>query len=685
MDAKSLIYQFDDVRVDLEKFEVIKADSRAHLEPKAFEALVFLIEHRGRLVEKKELLDAVWKDAFVTENAMTRVIAQLRKALGDDSKEAKYIETVPTRGYRFIPEVATKQRPGSNGVEAAGLEQVYGESGLSQATLSGEQSSVAAVAAAKVAARGIVKHTGRLRRIFPPRRVVIYAAVLITLMLGALAYVWHRRQTSFAPQPEIKSLAVLPFKSLNQEAKEDYLGLGIANDIITKISQSGELTVRPTSAVRKYINQEADALEAAREQKVDAVLDGQFLHVGDQLRVSVNLLRFGDGASLWAHTFNMRFTDIFAIQDEVSQQVTAQLRLKLSPAEQARLAKRYTLNPEAYNYYAKAMYHFGNRNSTQEAELAIELFKKAIDLDPKYALARAQLGYSYANKAVYGENNPVLIEQAKQELGNAERLDPQLAEVHAARSIIVWSQYEGWQVEAAIRELRLAQQLNPDVGHLELADLYFHIGLEELAIKELEIALGIDPNSDRIKMSFVNNYVLSARPDEGLEASKRLFNRGPDLIYYLQKRMLKEAAPLVEQAYQQNPGGAGARKDRALLPIIPPFLNFGGAGARKDRALLLALEGKHQEAQAAVPSILEQARSNRLYRHLTYEIARIYALGGKSQEALKWLRVTVKEGFPEYPLFLRDSFLDPIRKDPAFIQFMAEMKAQNERYKREFA
>jgi len=111
MDRKSPIYQFDDVRVDLEKFDVSKGESRARLEPKAFEALVFLIEHRGRLVEKKELLDAVWKDAFVTENAMTRVIAQLRKALGDDSKEAKYIETVPTRGYRFIAEVDVGDSP----------------------------------------------------------------------------------------------------------------------------------------------------------------------------------------------------------------------------------------------------------------------------------------------------------------------------------------------------------------------------------------------------------------------------------------------------------------------------------------------------------------------------------------------------------------------------------------------
>src|SRR4030095_9327996 len=116
MDAKSLIYQFDDVSVDLERFEAIKSDSRVRLEPKAFAALVFLIENRGRLVEKKELLDAVWKDAVVTENAMTRVIAQLRRALGDDSKEAKYIETVPTRGYRFIASVKDPAEPGNEKV-----------------------------------------------------------------------------------------------------------------------------------------------------------------------------------------------------------------------------------------------------------------------------------------------------------------------------------------------------------------------------------------------------------------------------------------------------------------------------------------------------------------------------------------------------------------------------------------
>jgi eukaryotic-like serine/threonine-protein kinase len=513
-------------------------------------------------------------------------------------------------------------------------------------------------ATSTVAAAGLRWLRSRMR--------LAWAAIIVAVVAGLGSwFLW--RDLPAGSQPEIRSLAVLPFKSLNQESKEDYLGLGIANEIITKVSQSGELTVRPSSAVRKYVNLEMDALASARELKVDAVLDSTFLHVGDQLRVTVNLLRVADGVSLWAEKFDERFTDIFAIHDKVSQQVAQRLRLKLSPAQQARLTKRYTSNPEAYNYYVKAMYHSGNLRGAlrtrSESNLTVDLFKKAIELDPNYALAHAQLGYVYAFAAAFQEDNPALIEQAKQEVDIAERLDPQLAEVHAARYFILFSKYGGWQVEAAFRELRLAQQLDPNVGHEELGNLYSHIGLEKQAVEELEIALKANPNNDPLKNFHVDWYFESARPDEGLEASKRFFNRGTDFRYYLEKRMVREAAPLVEEAYQKDPNSFWALRSRALL---------------------LALQGKHQEAQAAIPVILEKLRRNQGYHHLTYNSARIYALGGKSAEALKWLRVTVQEGFPCYPVFARDPFLDLIRKDPAFLQFMEEMKTRWEGYQREF-
>jgi serine/threonine protein kinase/tetratricopeptide (TPR) repeat protein len=499
------------------------------------------------------------------------------------------------------------------------------------------------------------------------KRIPFFAAIVGTLIVaGLVAARFFRQSPPTVAGTEIKSLAVLPLKSLNREAGNDYLGLGIADTIITKVSQVGELTVRPTSAVSKYADQEIDSLEAARQLQADAVLDGTFLHAGDRLRVSVNLLRVRDGASLWAESFDMSFTDIFAIQDKVSQEVAARLRNKLSPAEQARLAKRHTANPEAYSYYTKAMYHFSKRgfsgDSQEETYAAIDLFKKAIELDSSYALPHAQLGYAYAWIADFKEAAN-LIASAKEELRAAERLDPQLAEVHVARSFIFWSHYEDWQIETAIREARLAKQLDPSIHNHVLGVLYYHVGLEEQAAKEFEWALEQDPTSDVVKRGYVTRLRNFARPDEWLALNQRLFNRGPDVRYYLEKRMLDKAAPLVEQEYVENPDEPATRRDKALL---------------------LALQGKHREAQAAVPRIMEKVRRNKGYHHFTYDIARIYALDGKGEEALKWLRTTVKEGFPCYTLFARDPFLDPIRKDSAFIQFMAEMKTRWEGYQREF-
>ena len=501
------------------------------------------------------------------------------------------------------------------------------------------------------------------------RRKVALATLLVIVaaLIAGFSYLFFRPSSTPAPQTEIRSLAVLPLKSLDRKAGDDYLGLGIADTIIAKVSQVGELTVRPTSAVSKYADQEIDSLEAARQLQADAVLDGTFLQAGDRLRVSVNLLRVRDGTSLWAESFDMRFTDIFAIQDEVSKQVAARLQHKLSPAEQARLAKRHTANPEAYSYYTKAMYHFSkrgfSRDPQEETDAAIDLLRKAIELDPNYALAHALLGYAYAWIADFNEAGPGLIASAKEELRVAERLDPQLAEVHVARSFIAFTHYEDWKFEEAIREARLAKQLDPGIHNHVLGAIYFHVGLEEQAAKEFELALEQDPTSDVVKRGYVSWLRNFARPDEWLALNQRLFNRGPDIRYYLEKRMLKEAAPLIEEEYVKNPDEPEPHRDKALL---------------------LALQGKHREAQAAVSRIMERVRRTKAYHHFTYDIARIYGLDGKAEEALKWLRTTVKEGFPCYTLFARDPFLDPVRKDPAFIQFMAEMKTRWEGYRREF-
>ena len=492
-------------------------------------------------------------------------------------------------------------------------------------------------------------------------------ALLGLLVAAALVYLLVFRQRTATPAPEIKSLAVLPLKSL--DAGENYLGLGIADAVISRINQTGKVIVRPTSAVRHYLNEETDALTAARQLNVDAVLEGSVQRTDDRVRVSINLLRTSDGVSLWADRFDMRMADIFTIQDTISQQVASRLQLKLSAEQQSRLGKRYTSNPEAYEYYVKGRTNFERVTTSigdrEAIDAAISYFKKAVELDPQYALADALLGEAYMWMANFNDpDNPVWVGLAQQALSQAEALDPQLAEIHDSRFQYYFSKYGNWNLAQAAREARQALALNPSVGHGALGTIYDHLGLDEATgLREFQRTLETDPTNTGVQGRLIESYELYGKFDEAIEAGRRYFGTPPQFSL-IAKGRLDEAQPLVEEAVKKNSGDLRARARLALI---------------------FALRGKFQEAEAAIPPILEQARNNRAYHHITYDIACVYALSGKTDEAVKWLRTTADTGMPNYPLFARDPHLDRIRKEGVFIRFMAELKTRWEGYRREFA
>jgi TolB-like protein len=508
------------------------------------------------------------------------------------------------------------------------------------------------------------------------RMPVIIATVIVLLVAGFIVYRSFSGSSllsssiSTAAQPNIKSLAVLPLKPL--DASDNYIGMGIADAVIRRISQTSQLTVRPTSAIRKYLNDDTDALTAAKQLNTDAILEGSVQRADDRLRISVNLLRTSDGASLWNDSFVLKMTDIFAVQDTVSQQIASRLNLKLDPTQQAGLTKRYTSNPEAYEYYQKAIYSWDQRVDTKKREplTTIELFKQAIVADPNFALAHAQLAYAYSEMATFTEpTNPKWAELVNVEGDIAQRLDPQLAEIHLARSLLLWSSYGGFQTKAAIRELLAAQQLNPNVGHAELAGLYSHVGLRNLTAREIDRATEIDPTGRFLKSQIANVPWLLGEYDEWVaETHRELAAEIPDpehsLWYLLGKRQLDEAQKRIDEAGNTRANDAD-------------FVS--------NKALFFALKGNFKAAEDLIPTILSnQAIQNPYYHHVAYKIATVYALGGKSAEAVKWLQTAADTGFPCYPRFERDSYLDRVRQTPEFIEFMSKMKTEWETYKTEF-
>jgi tetratricopeptide (TPR) repeat protein len=332
------------------------------------------------------------------------------------------------------------------------------------------------------------------------------------------------------------------------------------------------------------------------------------------------------------------------------------------------LTKRYTSDPVAYEFYLKGLYNFDQRmrDPKKMTDNAIGFFKKAIDADPNFALAHAQLAYTYATVATFLDpTHPAVLEQANQEIVRAQELDPQLAETHLARFQLLYSEFEGYQAEAAAREALLASELNPNVGHFELSYMFSHLGLEDLAERELARGLKIDPTSDALKATSLLVYEVQSKYDD--YAADRTVRRDAksEAWYFMGKGRLADA----QKAIDQWPKTEGNYRQ---LPAT--------------QALLFALRGDFRAAEAQVPLVLaNHPQKDPLYHHDAYDIACVYALEGNSAEAVKWLREAAVWGFHLYPRYVRDPFLDRIRQSPEFTQFLAEMKAENDRYRREFS
>jgi serine/threonine-protein kinase len=509
------------------------------------------------------------------------------------------------------------------------------------------------------------------------KRVATAIAALLILAIATGAFIYGRRLKDVAASgpTEIKSLAVLPLKSL--DTGDSYMGIGIADAVIRRISQTGQLTVRPTSAVLKYVKEDTDSLAAARQLNADAILEGTVQHAGDRLRVSVNLLRTSDGASLWTDSFDMTAADVFVIQDKVAQQVAARLQLRLDSAQQARLNEKYPTDPRAYESYIRGVTSLDERGYDGEAMPqmvdTINFFKKAIEIDPKYALAHAQLAFAYVWTALFIEPAEAKwVDLARAEIKQTTELDPNLAETHVAHALLLWSSYEGYQSAEAIRELRLAKQLNPNISTPDLSAMYGHVGLDDLAQQEMKRALEINPTSQSLKvLPFILAYLRAdidawfAEHQRVGDANLRNADNAP--WYYLRKGRLDDAQRVIDER----------------LPNSPPL-------ERSDllmrQAQLLALKGDFSAAEAKVPGILAgiQLGDENLH-HLTYDAACVYAIAGNSSQAVKQLKATAATGFPDYPLFARDPYLDKIRAAPEFIQFIADQKAQWEKYRQEFS
>jgi TolB-like protein/Flp pilus assembly protein TadD len=338
---------------------------------------------------------------------------------------------------------------------------------------------------------------------------------------------------------DLQSIAVLPFKTLSAGGRDEYLGLGIADAVITKLSNVKLVNVRPTSAVRNF-NRE-DPVSAGDQLRVTTVLEGTIQESSDYIRVTVQLVSVRDGGTLWADKFDEKFTSIFAIEDSISEQVAKALALKLTAEEQAQLAKRYTENTQAYRAYLRGRYFFEKRTPAAMTK-AIEYFELAIKLDPQYALAYAGLADGYSTLGGYDflpprDSIPKAIEASQKALS----IEPKLAEAHAA---LGRARMFDWDWSAAEKEFKLAIDLNPSYATARhwYAVYLRHLRRFDESLRESKKAEELEPISAGRKSTMGATLYCARRYDQAIEQLWQALELDPDNTvahYYLGRTLVQ--------------------------------------------------------------------------------------------------------------------------------------------------
>jgi TolB-like protein/DNA-binding winged helix-turn-helix (wHTH) protein/Tfp pilus assembly protein PilF len=628
------VVRFGTFEVSLQSGEVRKAGLRIRVQQQPLKLLKVLLERPGELVTREELRSRVWpSESFGDfDQALNIAIGKLRSALGDSAENPRFIETLPKRGYRFIADVSIVDADGHRPKKA---ESVPGDPpGLERKTEPGHKPQGAGLVVAPK------------RRQWPMGRVIVALAFILSLPILSI---WLFRSRGPRTTP-IRSLAVLPLENLSGDTAQNYFADGMTDELITDLAQISALRVISRTSVMVYKGAHKPLPQIARELNVDAVVEGTVLRSGDQVRITAQLIEASTDKHLWSQSYEGELRNTLALQNRVASAVANQIRINLTPQEQAALKNVKVVNPEAYESYLKGRY-FWNKRTRDGLKVALAYFKQAIEEDPKYAQSYSGLADTYAllGDWQYAVMTPKeAFPKAKAAASKALELDSTLGEAHNSLAFVL----DGfdWDFEAAGKEFQRAIELNPGYAtahhwyawHLSL------LGRYDEAIAEMRKAENLDPLSLIINADLAELLGLAHSYDESIRQSRKTIEMDPNFALahnqlaqaYLQKHMYVEAVAELQKAVE-------------LSSDSPTCI------ANLARAYFAS--GKRSEAVKLLGDL--RKRSNPGYSNAA-EIAMIYASLGDTDQAMNWLERGYNERFNPGVL-LRPGF-DSLRSDSRF-------------------
>ena len=556
------LYEFGPFVLDPGERLLRHGTARMELPPRAFDTLLVLVENSGRLLEKDALMRIVWHDTAVEENNLTQVVYLVRKALGDGEDGARYIETVPKRGYRFVGEVREFEanppgngngHNGSSGVQQPSSASSSGSSGNHLGVFAADHSRLAESSAAAATSQPEVDSLPLSPLTAPAENGLgvpgrnSAARGWITGLLGGLAIValvvlvegagWRQRLFGGAGAASIRSVAVLPMQNLSNDPDQEYFVDGMTDELITNLAQLHDLKVVSKTSIMQYKGTRKPLPQIGRELGVDAVVEGSVLRSGDRVRITAQLIRTATDRHIWAQAYDGDLKDVLSLQARVAEEITNQVKLNLSAEETGRLRRPRAVNPEAFDLYLHGRYAWNQRN-VQGFRQAIEYFNQAIEKDPEFALAYSGLADCHTLLTLYGDGVGNMAE-AEAAAEKALQLDSTLAEAHTSLAAV--KVLHDWDWQGAEQEFRRAIELNPNFarahhwyGNLLLGPE----GRHEEAIAELERARELDPLSLIINADAGFGYYLAGHYEPALQAYRKVLAVNPNFIpvhFYLAK------------------------------------------------------------------------------------------------------------------------------------------------------
>jgi len=639
------LVRFGIFEVDLRACELHKQGRKIRLQEQPCQILALLLERPGEMVSREEIRKRLWPDdTFVDfDHSLNTAVMRLRETLGDSSENPRYIETLPRRGYRFIAHVDQT---------ASSLPEENPSVPLTNSQVSPTEA-VKTPGSVLSFPDGTSHPIPRLAASYRRKAIFMFCVVGATaLVAGVVSYLARNFPRARVASNQIKSLVVLPLENLSGDREQEYFADGMTDELIAHLSKIRSLRVISRTSAMEYKGARKPLSEIARDLNVDAVVEGTVVRSGNRVRITAELVQVAPDRNLWAETYESPLGDILTLQSQVATAIANEIRIKLTPEEEQRLASVHPISTESYEDYLKGRYYW-NKRSEEGLTKAIDYFELATKKDPNYALAYAGLAdcYSIIGSAIVGTvPSRDVAPKAKAAALKALELDGTLAEAQTSLATVRFN-YD-WDWAAAATGFNRAIELNPSyaTAYQRFSLYLMAIGRTQESVAQMNRARDLEPLSISTNFSLGWRLYMARQYDQAIEQLRNTIEMDPNFaLSHLVLGQAYEQKKSYDQAIVEFQKAASISHDS-----VPAIAALGHA---------YAISGKKSEAQNALDQLLDKSKKQYVS---PFYVAIVYAGLNENEKALDWLEKAYDDRSNGIVFLKVDPQLDALRSNPRF-------------------